>query len=77
MYVFTNLDDAALDALHSAVWEEKQKRVIARIESYPAPNLLEGTIVQAIKMYREQYACTLMEAKVIVEHYINKGKNNA
>lgn len=77
MYIFTNLDDAALDALHSAVWEEKQRRVIAKIESYPTPTAMGGTIVEAIKVYRQQHGCTLMEAKTIIEHHLNKGKCNA
>lgn len=72
-YYFGNMDDKALEALSAAVYAEQKARITANISSYPVPTIVNwGNMVENIKLYREQHGTSLMVAKMVVEHYINK-----
>jgi ribosomal protein L7/L12 len=77
MYIFTNQSDDSLANLSAAVYAEQRRRILAKIESYPTPlpciNDSGGfNLIGTIKEYRETHGCSLMQAKLIVEHHLNK-----
>jgi ribosomal protein L7/L12 len=74
MYNFANQSDDSLAALSAAIHAEQKRRIEAKMDSYPVPDLNEYNLVELIKRYRNIHGCTLMEARMVVEHHLNKGK---
>ena len=67
MYVLSNLSDADLDRLHTAVYDEKKKRIHDKVNSFPKPVASLGNVVDDIKLYRQMHDVTLLEAKTIID----------
>lgn len=76
-YNFINQDVASLEALRDAVYDELRLRFYQRIHTWPIPKLLKGLdgetlVVESVKLYRDKTACSLMEAKWIIDYYMYK-----
>ncbi len=72
MYNFCNQSDDSLANLSAAGFFERERRIMAKIKTFPVPEILEYSKVDTIKSYRTLHGCSLLEAKTIVDFYWNK-----
>ena len=72
-FVLTNLTEQELNELHDAVYNERRRRVIEKIDTYPVP-ATTGRSGEDFSAYRKLSGCSLHEAFVILEYYRNKAK---
>ena len=76
-YNFINQDVASFEASRDAVHNELKRHFYQQIHTWPIPKLLKGLegeilVVESVKLYRDSTACSLMEAKWIIDYYMYK-----